>query len=140
MNKHIMNSLAHIEINVSNLRKSKDFYLLILSQLKWKMISEDNESIGFKGLDNTHLFLKQTEKDFITNIFHRKNTGLNHIAFRVESKEYVEEFNNFLNKNNIPALYTDNPKDYSKEYNMEQYYAVFLEDPDRIKLEVVFMK
>lgn len=135
-----MNSLAHIEINVSDLQKSKDFYLLILPQLKWKATSDNSNAAGFKSTDNTHLFLVQTSDSFISNIFHRKNTGLNHVAFRVDSKQEVDEFSNFLKKNNIPKLYTDNPKNYSEEYKMEQYYAVFFEDPDRIKLEVVFMK
>lgn len=135
-----MNSLAHIEINVPNLEKSKNFYSMILAALKWNLVSSDNNSVGFKGPDNTHLFLVQTKTNFIQNIFHRKNTGLNHIAFRLETKQEVDEFNDFLKKNNISTLYTDDPKDYSKEYNMEQYYAVFIEDPDRIKLEVVFMK
>jgi len=135
-----MNSLAHIEINVSNLKKSKDFYLLILSQLKWKMILDDDKDAGFKGPDNTHLFLKQTSANFIKNIFHRKNTGLNHLAFRVDSRKEVNDLDSFLKKNNIPTLYTDEPKDYSEEYGMNEYYAVFFEDPDRIKLEVVFVK
>lgn len=135
-----MNSLAHIEINVSNLQRSKDFYSMVLSPLKWRMTSDDSSCVGLKGKDNTHLFLVQTKKSFVSNIFHRKHTGLNHLAFRAESKQEVEEFSDFLKKNNITSLYTEGPKDYSQEYNMEQYYAVFFEDPDRIKLEVVFMK
>lgn len=134
-----MNSLAHIEINVSDLQRSKDFYLKILTSLQWVLISSNDNSVGFKGPDNTHLFLVQTEKSFIVNSFNRKNVGLNHIAIRVGFKQEVEEFSIFLKQNNIQTLYNDNPKDYSTEYNMEQYYAVFFEDPDRIKLEVVFL-
>lgn len=134
-----MNSLAHIEINVSNLQRSKDFYSLVFSLLEWKTILEDNKTVGFKSPDNTHIFLVQTEKSFLQSIFHRKNTGLNHLAFRVKSIEEVEEFSNFLKKNNISSLYTEGHKDYSKEYNMKHYDAIFFEDPDRIKLEVVFM-
>lgn len=135
-----MNSLAHIEINVSNLKTSKDFYSKILTKLNWKMIHEDTNSIGFKGEDNTHLFLTQTSKSFVFNIFHRKNTGLNHLAFRISSKNGVDAFNNFLKNNHIKPLYSDDPRDYSKEYDMKEYYAVFFEDPDRIKLELVFME
>lgn len=135
-----MNSLAHIEINVSNLQKSKEFYLKTLTPLNWTMVCDSDDSVGFKGKDNTHLFLVQTADSFISTIFHRKYTGLNHIAFRVESKEEVEEFSDFLKNNKIASLYTDKPKDYSEEYNMEEYYAVYFEDPNRIKLEVVFMK
>lgn len=135
-----MNQIAHIEINVSNLEKSKKFYTTILKQLNWTVISSDDNSTGFKGEDNTHLFLLQTKENFISNIFHRKNTGLNHIAFRVESREKVESFSNLLGEMGVKTLYTNGPSDYSKEYQMEQYFAVFFEDPDRIKLEVVFMK
>jgi catechol 2,3-dioxygenase-like lactoylglutathione lyase family enzyme len=135
-----MNSLAHIEINVSDLQVSREFYLKILTPLNWIMIFDCTDSVGFKGEDNTHIFLVQTKNSFIPNIFHRKNTGLNHLALRVESKKAVEEFNNFLNENNIPKLYTDCPGDYSEKYEMEEYYAIYFEDPDRIKLEVVFMK
>ena len=41
----------------------------------------------------------------------------------------------FLNKNNIPVLYKT-PKLFP-EYNKD-YYAVYFEDPDRIKLEVAY--
>ncbi len=135
-----MNSVAHIEVNVSDLAESGKFYSVILSELGWVEKLRTDEAIGFGAPDKTHLFLVQTHRAYVTNTFHRKNVGLNHIAFRVESKDQVNDFNDFLTKNNIPRLYTDFPKDYSQEYEMEQYYAVFFEDPDRIKLEVVFMQ
>ena len=68
--------------------------------------------------------------------FHRKNTGLNHIAFKVGSKQEVDNFsNNFLSDKKQIILY-NSPKEYP-EYT-EDYYAVFFEDPDRIKLEVMY--
>jgi catechol 2,3-dioxygenase-like lactoylglutathione lyase family enzyme len=135
-----VNALAHIEINVSDLKISKEFYGNFLAHLKWTKTLETENVVGFKGADNTHVFLVQTELAFGARLFHRKHAGLNHVAFRVESKEEVDEFSRFLKKNSIQALYADDPKDYAQEYNMEQYFAVFFEDPDRIKLEVVFMQ
>jgi catechol 2,3-dioxygenase-like lactoylglutathione lyase family enzyme len=135
-----MNSLAHIEINVSNLERSKDFYLMVLAPLGWELTIDNDEFAGFKGEDNTHLFLVQTDESYVSNGFHRKQVGLNHLAFRVESKQAVDEFADLLRNNYIETLYTEGPKDYCQEYHMEHYYAVFFEDPDRIKLEVVFMK
>ncbi|MBP9821839.1 MAG: VOC family protein [Candidatus Pacebacteria bacterium] len=135
-----MNSLAHIEINVSNLESSKKFYSSILLYLKWVTSLDSKDCVGFKGPDKTSLFLVQTETEFSSTQFHRKNVGLNHIAFRVNSKEEVNLFCDFLKLNSIPTLYTDGAKDYSLEYGMEEYFSVFFEDPDRIKLEVVFVR
>ncbi len=135
-----MNSLAHVEVNVSNLEVSKEFYSRLLFPLKWELSLDDKTIVGFKGPDQTHLFLVQTESLFSSVVFHRKNTGLNHLAFRVGSKDQLDSFSTFLKESGIPTLYADGPKDYSSQYNMEEYYAVFFEDPDRVKLEVVFMK
>ncbi len=134
------NSLAHIEINVSNINVSKDFYSLVLKQLGWISLESDDSSAGFKAKDKTHLYLVQIEDEFRGNLFFRKNIGLNHIAFRVDSKEEVTEFSDFLDSEGIKMLYHARPKDYSKEYRTEEYFAVFFEDPDKIKLEVVFVK
>jgi catechol 2,3-dioxygenase-like lactoylglutathione lyase family enzyme len=135
------NSLAHVEINVSDIEKSKAFYATILSYLGWEQFDlADNNVCGFKAPDGTDLFLVQTEQEFLGNNFHRKNTGLNHLAFRVENTDAVSRFSDFLDKQNITKLYHQNPKDYSSEYATEQYYAIFFEDPDRIKLEVVFLE
>jgi len=70
------------------------------------------------------------------NGYHRKNIGVNHLAFGVSKKEDVDKFyQNFLIPNGIKPLY-NSPKQFP-EYT-EKYYAVFFEDPDRIKLEIVF--
>jgi len=49
--------------------------------------------------------------------------------------ETVDHFTQIvLKKNSIPLLYHDTPT------GDDDYYAVFFEDPDRIKLEVVYAK
>ena len=66
--------------------------------------------------------------------FHRKNTGLNHLAFGVRAREDVDRFvDEFLKPRGIAPLY-DSPRDYA-EYR-PGYYGVFFEDPDRLKIEI----
>jgi len=66
--------------------------------------------------------------------FHRKRTGLNHLAFRVDSQGAVQRFaREFLEPRGLAPLY-DTPREFP-EYG-PGYYAVFFEDPDRLKLEV----
>jgi catechol 2,3-dioxygenase-like lactoylglutathione lyase family enzyme len=142
MKPNIMNSLAHIEINVSDLKKSSEFYSKVLGFLGWQEISADepNLFVGFKAPDKTHVFLVQAEKKFSSNGYHRKNVGINHVAFRVDTPEAVDQFHTLLQGSGISTLYTHGPADYSSEYKMEHYYAVYFEDPDRMKLEVVYCK
>src|ERR1017187_9640176 len=61
---------------------------------------------------------------------------LGHIAFQVDSADMVDSFvDSFLKPRQIEKLY-GGAKAYP-EYT-PQYYAVYFEDPDRIKVEVVY--
>jgi catechol 2,3-dioxygenase-like lactoylglutathione lyase family enzyme len=133
-----MSKFCHLSINVSNLKISSEFYDIILKQLNWqKEINEDNliGYINYQMSQGQWLFFEQTSEKYLKNKFHRKRTGLNHLAFYVDSKEEVEKFAGFLKDNNIEMLY-GGAKEYP-EYG-KGYYAVYFEDPDRIKLEVCY--
>ena len=130
-----MNTLQHIQLNVSNFKKSFEFYKDFLSEFNYKIIISHDFYAGFSN-ETVDLWLIQTEENHLDKKFHRKATGLNHLAFKVSSKEEVDNFaKDFLKKRKIPTLY-NTPKPFP-EYNKD-YYAVFFEDPDRLKLEVVY--
>lgn len=79
---------------------------------------------------------KRNWKKYKTKGFHRKQTGLNHVAFAVSSPKKVDQFvKEFLVAHKIQPLYSG-AKAYP-EY-AKGYYAVYFEDPDRIKIEVAF--
>jgi len=128
--------LNHLQLNVSDKEASFTFYRDLLSYLGFSIVYEDESTIGFEN-DGFDIWLNVTEDKRLPNKFHRKNTGLNHLAFSVDSKEDVDKFSaDFLNARGISTLY-NTPKPFP-EYS-ENYYAVFFEDPDRMKLEVVAM-
>ncbi len=130
-----MNSpIAHIQINVSS-KAAQQFYKDLLTYLKYDLIAEFDQGFGMqKG--GFGLWVTLADPKYLEHKFHRKNVGINHMAFMVENKEAVDEFcEKFLKQKNIQVLY-DSPKTYP-EYTPD-YYAVFFEDLDRIKLEVVF--
>lgn len=130
-----MSHLYHLQINVKDPLISFPFYKEFLACIGYSIIDEGNDHIGFSdGI--TSLWFIATEHKHEGSIYHRKNTGLNHIAFKVDSKERVDDFcGEFLKKKNIDALY-NSPKLFP-EYHKD-YYAVYFEDPDRIKIEVVY--
>jgi len=75
----------------------------------------------------------QTEPQHLGSGYHRKNTGLNHLAFHCSSRQFVDTLTAELKQRNIPILYADKHPFAAGD----DYYAVFFEDPDRIKVEVV---
>ena len=126
--------IGHIGINLAD-NESISFWRELLNFFDFTFLVDDGEH--FDATDgNTYLCVGTTNSAHKNIEFHRKRTGLNHVAFQVDSREKVNKFVEvFLEPREILPLYGG-----AKEYPdyASQYYAVFFEDPNRIKLEVVF--
>jgi catechol 2,3-dioxygenase-like lactoylglutathione lyase family enzyme len=124
--------LSHIDLSVSKYRESIIFYDLILVSLGWERLVTRTDHTTYS--DGTlKVILCPVDENFLKDGYHRKRIGLNHLAFYVQTKELVDQFyKDILQANNIPTLYDKTPS------GDKNYYSVFFEDPDRIKLEVVY--
>ncbi len=127
-----MTRISHIEINVSDYAKSIRFYDDILFPIGWKKLVCTKDCTAYSD-GSMKVILSSTDEKYNGKKFHRKQVGLNHLAFSANSLEEVNEFHkNVLIKNSIECLYEKNPS------GDDSYYAVFFEDPDRIKIELVY--
>lgn len=125
--------IGHIGINLSSSAESLSFWKQLLSYLGFKIVEQGEHFDAGDG--QSYFCVSVADSAYKERGFHRKSVGLNHIAFRVDSPQLVDEFvNDFLSPRKIEPLY-GGAKEYP-EY-AEGYYAVFFEDPDRIKIEVV---
>jgi catechol 2,3-dioxygenase-like lactoylglutathione lyase family enzyme len=126
-------TLHHVEIYVSDLERTTDFWKWLLTEkFSYTVFQKWESGISFLFGD-TYIVFVQTENNYLGNPYHRKNTGLNHLAFHCSSREFVDELTKDLEERNISILY----KDRHPFAGGDDYYAVFFEDPDRIKVEVV---
>ena len=126
--------LYHLQINVSSGERAGAFYRDLFRYLDWRVIHDESGVIAFSD-GTVNIWLIPTAGSFARRGFHRKGTGLNHLAFRVERREDVDRFRDeFLAPRGMATLY-DTPREFP-EYR-PGYYAIFFEDPDRLKLEVV---
>ena len=128
-------SVEHIEVNVSDFVRSKAFYEPLLKWMGYTCIVEGRTWAGW-GNGETKIFLTDLEK-YKEAGFHRQRVGLNHIAFQAESREDVDEFHKQLLIPTKAKVLYGGPRLYP-EY-APSYYAVYFEDPDRIKLEFVYV-
>lgn len=125
-------NIQHLEINILDLNKSKLFYDALLNWMGYDLFLEDPLFVGYDN-GEIRIFLTACFDKYKKAVFHRRNVGLNHVAFWASSNDDVDKFyKEFLISKKIPVLY-GGPKLYP-EYS-PSYYAVYFEDPDRIKLE-----
>lgn len=125
--------LHHIEIYVSDLEATTLFWKWFLTEkFSYSVYQQWDEGISFK-LGETYIVFVQTEEKYLQNAYNRKNVGLNHLAFHCDSREFIDKLTIELTEKNITILYS-NKHPFAGGDN---YYAVFFEDPDRIKVEVV---
>ena len=127
----MQSKISHFEWNVSDYPRSVRFYDTVLLPLGWKKINHCRTHTAYTD-GHLKLIICPTEAKHRAAGFHRKRTGLNHIALAASSKAEVDDFALRLKANEIPLLYEGEPT------GDDGYYAVFFEDPDRVKLELVY--
>lgn len=127
--------LHHVEMNVTNLQQSRAFYDFLLPMLGYELYQQWDKGFSYK-VNHTYLVFVQTEEKHADASFHRGHTGLNHLAFHGESRAQVDALTEELIKRGENILY----KDRHPFAGGNHTYAVFFEDPDRIKLEIVAPK
>ncbi len=124
--------LHHVEIYVSDLNKTRDFWLWFLSKFGYTIFQDWETGFSLK-LGYIYIVFVQTLEKYKDIPYHRCRVGLNHIAFYAESKDQVDQITNELEEKGINVLY----KDKHPFAGGEDHYAVYFEDPDRIKVELI---
>lgn len=123
--------LHHVEIYVSDLERSIAFWSPFLAKLGYEA---DRWSGGMNYVKEGHAYLcfLPAPRAHLAAGYHRKRVGLNHLAFQADSRAHVDEIASWVKTNGYTAL-------YESEYPFAggaAYYAMYCEDPDRIKVEV----
>ena len=124
--------LHHIEIYVSDLERSIAFWTPFMEKLGYEA-DRWSEGMNYVKGEESYLCFLQAPVEHLTAGYHRKRVGLNHIAFRGKSKAHVDEIATWARNSGYTMLY-DEKYPYATG---PDYYAMFCEDPDRIKVEVV---
>lgn len=125
--------LHHIEIYVSDLARSVDFWQWVLEdELGYSLYQKWEQGKSWKKDDHYIVFV-QTEDKYQNIPYHRCATGLNHLAFLGRSRAHIDALYKALQQKNINVLYTEK----YPHAGGDDHYAVYFEDPDRIKVEII---
>ncbi len=135
-------TLDHIDLVVSDLERSLDFYRGLLRPLGWthegEIEGERGERVVYLGGEPPDrplaVSLRERQSDANPTPYDRYGVGIHHVAFEAPSREAVEERADWVRNEGV-ALESE-PQEYGYSPG---YYAVFFPDPDGIKLEIVHL-
>lgn len=126
--------LHHIEVYVSDLNASFDFWSRTLAMIGYTGISRWDEGFTLKNDQDAYLTFVQVAEKYKAHSYHRCGVGLNHLAFQVPSRDVVDALREHCRNIGTTLLYEDR---YPFANGGTDYYALFVEDPDRMKVEFV---
>lgn len=132
----IRGAFHHIDLNVTDLVASKRVYGPVLTFLGYRLKRDDATGCEWDLVDEgrgASLGLKPCDPALAGHGHRRYAPGLHHLAWRARSRDDVDALHALLIGHGITIV--DAPAHYP--HYSGDYYAVFFEDPDGIKLEVV---
>ncbi|PJN87632.1 VOC family protein [Bacillus sp. mrc49] len=124
--------IHHIELYVSDLRRSIGFWGWFLEEMGYEPYQEWEIGKSWRLAEMYIVFVQAKEKH-LDLPYHRGRVGLNHLAFHASSRQQVDEMTMKLRDRGVPVLYGDK----HPFAGGGDHYAVYFEDPDRMKVELV---
>ncbi len=123
--------LHHVEIYCTDLKTKTDFWGWFLGLLGYHVYQDWPGGRSYR-LGPTYIVFVQAERRFSGFEYNRCHPGLNHLAFHAASRKQVDDVTELLRERGTHILYEDRHP-YA---GGEDCYAVYFEDPDRMKVEL----
>ena len=133
-----MEAIDHLDLVVTSLERSLSFYRGLLQPLGYvhagEIAGERGERVVYLSRHGGggSVSLRERQSDAHPTPYDRYAVGIHHIAFAASSRARVDERASWLREQG--AEIESGPAEY--EYT-PGYYAVFVHDPDGLKLEIV---
>jgi catechol 2,3-dioxygenase-like lactoylglutathione lyase family enzyme len=124
--------LHHVNIKVADLKTTTEFWSWFLKMLGWELFDTWPKGVSFK-LGPTYVDFVQADAKFKDIPHERDLVGLNHFAFHARTRAHVDEITSALKERGANILYLDQ----HPFAGGPEYYAVYFEDPNKFKVEVV---
>jgi catechol 2,3-dioxygenase-like lactoylglutathione lyase family enzyme len=123
-------ALHHLEFYVTDLERSAEFWGWLLARFGYEPFQEWDDGISFRTPGVYLVFVVVPPEGHGLD---RRSAGLNHVAFGMGSPAQVDALREELAARGVRLLYDER----YPHAGGDDHYAVFFEDPEGLKVEVV---
>jgi len=128
------NGIAHIQLTVRDVARSKPFYRMLLHDTFGMSIQYDDAQTFYCIGGRTGVLITGASEQWRDEEFDQRRIGLPHFCFRLRSREDVDELHKAVLR--FGAKVVRAPEDGAWAPG---YYSVLFEDPDGIRIEANFV-
>jgi catechol 2,3-dioxygenase-like lactoylglutathione lyase family enzyme len=125
-----LNGIAHIQLTVTNVARSKEFYRPLLALFEMQVLM-DTETFFYCIGSRTGIAISEVDPKHAGDRFEQRRVGLHHLCLRAREREQIDEIHDFVAK--LGATVVHPPRE---DAFAPGYYSVLFEDPDGIRIEV----
>lgn len=129
-----INGIAHVQLTVSDMVRSRRFYHRLLHDTFGMTIQWDEPQAFYCIGGRTAIAISPVDEDLRDEHFHQRRVGLHHFCFRLRSHEDVDSLYEILRDMGATIIHPPEDGPWAPGY-----YSVLFEDPDGIRLEANFV-
>ena len=128
------NGIAHIQLTVRDVATSRGFYYGLLHEAFGMAIQYDQPEVFYCIGGRTSVLIRNASPEARDQPFDQWRIGLHHFCFRLRSAEDIDALHRKLVEMNAVIVRAPETGPWAPGY-----YSVLFEDPDRIRIEAVFI-
>lgn len=128
-----LNGIAHIQLTISDMGRSKAFYKPLLELFEMMPLIDSDDYYYCIG-SRTGVAITPVDAAHQGDRFDQRRVGLHHVCFRARAREDVDEVHRVVADLGATIVHPPQEDAYAPGY-----YSVLFEDPDGIRIEVNFV-
>lgn len=125
--------IAHLQLTVTDMGRSKPFYEKLLHSMNMVTLLDGPDFFYCIG-GKTGVAISPVSEEFAGSSYHQRHPGLHHLCFRAKSREDVEAI--YQTAIELGANIVREPEEAEWAPG---YYSTLFEDPDGIRIEANFV-
>jgi len=128
-----LNGIAHIQLTVSDMKRSRAFYAPLLDLFEMQILI-DNETYFYCIGSRTGIAISPIDAQNRDDAFDQRRVGLHHLCLRAREREHIDEIFGFVESLGATIVHPPREDGFAPGY-----YSVLFEDPDGIRIEVNYV-